>query len=131
MDFITTLEVLSQPGARVCSPARPSKWCGLEQLEQIKFDEKKQRITIWVKMIIISISSYFWICNFGYYEKIYSPLFYQVFFQDIETFFPTVLFFISKQFITRYFCSLLFVTAKSCSDINVQQMGMRQNILAI
>lgn len=43
--------------------------------------------------------------------------------------FPTMLLLISNKFITGYSCSFLFVIVQSCNDLNVQQMGMRQNIL--
>lgn len=123
-DFITTLEVLGQSWAMGRSPAGHSVQCGWEQLGQTKFDKRKLRLTTWVKMIIISITSYFWICTFGeQWENfavfcVFLSLF--AYFPGYWQIFPNMLFLISNKFITSYSYSFLFVIFKSCNDLNVQ-----------
>lgn len=118
-----------------CSCAGHTMQCGWQQLGQIKFDKKTLRITIWIVMIITSLTSYFWICNFGELSKNFVVLFVflslSAHFPEYWHIFPTMLLLISSKFIISYSCSFLFVIVKSCNDLNVQQMGMRQNILNI
>lgn len=86
-------------------------------------------------MTITALTSYFWMCYFGKLAEEFAVLFVSLrlsaHFPEYWHIFPTALLFISSKFIISCSCSFLCVIVNSCSDLNVQQMGMRQNILNI
>ena len=118
-----------------CSRAGHSMWCGWEQLGQIKFDKKRLRTIICIIMTITALTSYFWMYNFGKLAEEFAVLFVflrlSAHFAEYWHIFPSALLLISSKFIISCPCSFLCVIVNSCNDLNVQQMGMRQNIFNI
>lgn len=110
--FHNNIDWLGQLQAMSCSPAGHSMQWGWEKLGQIKFDKNKLKITIWVIITITSLSSYFWICNFGELLETFAVL--SVFLSLSAQFpeywhnFPISWLLISSEFISSYSCSFFF-----------------------